>query len=241
MKKLIGHKRKKTCIFISGTGTNLKSLIEFSKKKISPISINLVISNKKAKGLGFAKKYKIENKIINFSNSKKAETTILNLSKTIKVDKLKKIPYFLPSIFLFVVLIQISFGALVSGLDAGQIYNTWPLMNQNFFPDDAKFITLLSTEMFETPSILQFIHRNIAYGIFLFFLLIFFIARKLDSYNYLKNAINLVFLSLLLQIFLGILAVLYNAHIFIASLHQIGSIILIASVIILIFKNSKIS
>tara|TARA_B100000686_G_C16772702_1_gene966297 strand:+ start:1427 stop:2467 length:1041 start_codon:yes stop_codon:yes gene_type:complete len=167
--------------------------------------------------------------------------SFLNLSKTIKVDKLKKIPYFLPSIFLFLVLIQISFGALVSGLDAGQIYNTWPLMNQSYFPDDAKFITLLSTEMFETPSILQFIHRNIAYGIFLFFLLIFFIARKLDSYNYLKNAINLVFLSLLLQIFLGILAVLYNAHIFIASLHQIGSIILITSVIILIFKNSKIS
>ena len=76
MKKLIGHKRKNTCIFISGTGTNLKSLIKFSKKKISPISINLVISNKKAKGLRFAKKYKIKNKIINFSSSKKAEKSI---------------------------------------------------------------------------------------------------------------------------------------------------------------------
>ena len=76
---------------------------------------------------------------------------------------------------------------------------------------------------------------------YIFYIFSFFIARKLDSYNYLKNTINLVFLSLLLQIFLGILAVLYNAHIVIASLHQIGSIILITSVIILIFKNSKIN
>ena len=80
MKKLIGHKRKKTCIFISGTGTNLKSLIEFSKKKISPISINLVISNKKnAKGLKYANQNNIEKKIINFNHKNIAENKILKI------------------------------------------------------------------------------------------------------------------------------------------------------------------
>ena len=87
MKKLIGHKRKKTCIFISGTGTNLKSLIEFSKKKISPISINLVISNKKnAKGLKYANQNNIEKKIINFNHKNIAENKILKILKKKNID-----------------------------------------------------------------------------------------------------------------------------------------------------------
>ena len=80
MKKLIGNKRKNTCIFISWTGTNLKSLIKFSKKKISPISINLVISNKKnAKGLKYANQNNIEKKIINFNHKNIAENKILKI------------------------------------------------------------------------------------------------------------------------------------------------------------------
>tara|TARA_B100000700_G_C14909738_1_gene791602 strand:- start:410 stop:991 length:582 start_codon:yes stop_codon:yes gene_type:complete len=85
MKKLIGSKKIKTVVFISGRGSNLKNLINFSNKKNSPILINLVISNKKAKGLSFAKKNKIERKIINFSNSKKAEKNILNLLNKKKI------------------------------------------------------------------------------------------------------------------------------------------------------------
>ena len=57
MKKLIGINKKKTAVFISGKGSNLKNLIKFSFKKNSPISIELIISNKKkAKGLVYAKK-----------------------------------------------------------------------------------------------------------------------------------------------------------------------------------------
>ena len=43
MKKLIGLKKIKTAVFISGKGSNLENLIKFSKKKFSPISINLII------------------------------------------------------------------------------------------------------------------------------------------------------------------------------------------------------
>ena len=73
-----GLNKFKVAVFISGTGSNLKSLIKFSKKKKSPISISLVISNNsKAKGLDLAKIYKIKKKIINFRNQKLAEKKIL--------------------------------------------------------------------------------------------------------------------------------------------------------------------
>ena len=71
MKKLIGLKKAKVAVFISGTASNLKNLIKFSNKKNSPISINLIISNtKKAKGLKYANQYNIEKKVLNFNNNK---------------------------------------------------------------------------------------------------------------------------------------------------------------------------
>ena len=78
MKKLIGLKKIKTAVFISGTGSNLKNLIKFSKTKISPILIKLIISNsKKAKGLKYSTQYNIEKKIVNFNNNF-AENKILD-------------------------------------------------------------------------------------------------------------------------------------------------------------------
>ena len=78
MKKLIGLKKIKTAIFISGTGSNLKNLIKFSKTKISPILIKLIISNsKKAKGLKYSTQYNVEKKIVNFNNNF-SENKILN-------------------------------------------------------------------------------------------------------------------------------------------------------------------
>ena len=79
MKKLSGLKKTKVAVFISGKGSNLFNLIKFSKKKNSPILIDLIISNnKKAKGLKYSNLYKIEKKIINFKNLKFAEKKILN-------------------------------------------------------------------------------------------------------------------------------------------------------------------
>ena len=78
MKKLTGLKKTKAAVFISGKGSNLKALIKFSNKKISPILIKLIISNKStAKGLKYANQSNIEKKVINFENSKIAEKKIL--------------------------------------------------------------------------------------------------------------------------------------------------------------------
>jgi len=152
-----------------------------------------------------------------------------------------KIPYHLPNIFLIIVLFQIILGALVSGLDAGQIYNTWPLMNNAYFPDDSNIKDLFSIQALETPSIVQFIHRNVAYFIILLFSFIATIIYRNKNFIYLRNTIVLIFLSLLFQTFLGILTVISGAQIILASMHQMGSILLIITSLILVFKNSRIS
>jgi len=87
MEKLTGLKKIKTAVFISGTGSNLKSLIKFSKIKKTPISINLIISDcKKAKGLKFADHFSITKKIFDYKNLKNAEKKILILLKKEKID-----------------------------------------------------------------------------------------------------------------------------------------------------------
>ena len=82
-----GTKNINTAVFISGTGSNLKSLIKFSNLKKSPISIKMIISNNpKSKGLAFGKIYKIRKKIFNFSKQAKTEKEILELLKKKKIN-----------------------------------------------------------------------------------------------------------------------------------------------------------
>jgi phosphoribosylglycinamide formyltransferase 1 len=82
-----GFKKIKTAVFISGAGSNLKSLIKFSRLKKSPISINLIISNNpKSKGLSFAQIFKIKKKTYNFKRKIYAEKKILFDLKKNKID-----------------------------------------------------------------------------------------------------------------------------------------------------------
>ena len=153
----------------------------------------------------------------------------------------KKLPSYLLIFFTFCILVQISIGAFVSGLDAGQIYQSWPLMNHGYFPDDSSPKDLFSMKAFDTPSIVQFVHRNVAYFIILLFSFIAIIIFRNKDFIYLRSAVLLVFIFLFLQTLLGILTVLSGAQIVLASMHQIGSIFLIATSLILVFKNSRIN
>ena len=86
MEKLIGLKKVKTAVFISGTGSNLRNLIKFAKIKMSPISVDLIISNTcKAKGLRFADEFKIKKKIFDLRNNEK------NILSLLKKEKIKLI------------------------------------------------------------------------------------------------------------------------------------------------------
>ena len=82
-----GTKNINTAVFISGTGSNLKSLIKFSNLKKSPISIKMIISNNpKSKGLAYGKIYKIRKKIFNFNQQAKAKKEILELLKKKRIN-----------------------------------------------------------------------------------------------------------------------------------------------------------
>ena len=81
-----GSNKIKTAIFISGTGSNLKSLIKFSKLKDSPIIIKMIISNNpKAKGLQYSKIYKIKKKVFDFKTAL-SEIKIINELKKNNID-----------------------------------------------------------------------------------------------------------------------------------------------------------
>ena len=83
----IGYNKIRTAVFISGTGSNLRSLIKFSKSDKSPISIILVASNNpKAKGLNYTKIYKIKKKVLNFKNKKLAESKLISVLKINNIE-----------------------------------------------------------------------------------------------------------------------------------------------------------
>ena len=150
----------------------------------------------------------------------------------------KNLKYFLPMIFLFLIYCQIVIGAFVSGMDAGQIYNSWPLMGSTYFPDDNKFINLFNFSAFSDPSLMQFLHRNLAYVILGFYLIIM-IKIYLNKLVSLYFAINLIGLFLIIQIILGIFTLLYGAQILLASMHQISSIFLVSSSVYFLYLNTN--
>ena len=77
-----GSNKIKTAIFISGSGSNLKSLIKFSKLKKSPIIVKMIVStNSEAKGLQYAKIYKIKKKVFDFKNALSEKKIIHQLKK----------------------------------------------------------------------------------------------------------------------------------------------------------------
>ena len=162
---------------------------------------------------------------------------ILKLKKTNEKQN-QFIKYNLPSIFLFTIFLQIIIGAFVSGMDAGKIYNTWPLMGNNYFPDDNSFFNLFNLNALSDPSLVQFLHRNLAYVILLiFFTILYFVL----NYKLLKfySIIKILGTILIIQIILGILTVLNGAQMLIASMHQISSIALISFSIYFLFLNTK--
>ena len=143
---------------------------------------------------------------------------------------------FIPIVFLLLIYLQITFGAFVSGMDAGKIYNSWPLMGSSFFPDDSNISEILTLSSLSDRSIVQFIHRNLAYIILIFYIYIFYRIYILRLKEY-YNTVYLVGFLLLIQVILGIVTLLSGATIYYSSLHQISSIFLVSSCIYFLYIN----
>ena len=87
MTRLNGLNKIKTAVFISGTGSNLKNLLKFSLKKNSKFEIKIIISsNSNAKGLVYAKNFKVEKKVVNFKKMKSAENILIHKLKKLNIE-----------------------------------------------------------------------------------------------------------------------------------------------------------
>jgi cytochrome c oxidase assembly protein subunit 15 len=170
-------------------------------------------------------------------------STIFWLIRNLISNKIKKffplnynnIPF---QILILLIFLQIVMGAFVSGLDAGQIYQTWPMMGNNYLPNDITINRLVHVLEFDNHSLVQFYHRNLAYIIILYslFLTIFIYKRKISD---LFNPLKILLIFLFLQVVLGIYTLISGLNIYLASMHQITSVLLVFSALNLYYLRAK--
>tara|TARA_E500000178_G_scaffold295642_1_gene301537 strand:+ start:3533 stop:4555 length:1023 start_codon:yes stop_codon:yes gene_type:complete len=141
-------------------------------------------------------------------------------------------------ILFFLILLQVILGAFVSGLDAGKIYQTWPLMGHSIVPNDLILKNFNNFFDFNNHSLVQFYHRNLAYliTIYIFILGIYIYKKKIKKIYY---SFNLMIFFLIIQVILGVLTLLSGLNIYLASAHQIGSVLLILGSINLYYSYIK--
>lgn len=116
--------------------------------------------------------------------------------------------------------LQILIGALVAGIDAGRSYTDWPLMGGQVFPPDATVLDPLWRNLFESPGLVQWIHRVSGYLLFAFGVVVWLRGRR-SAHVATRFAFNAMFAALAVQIVLGVVTVLYGAPVHIAILHQL--------------------
>ena len=141
-------------------------------------------------------------------------------------------------ILIFLIFLQIIIGAFVSGLDAGQIYQTWPLMGNNYLPNDLIINSLSNVIEFNNHSLVQFYHRNLAYMIILY---VFFLSIYIYRNNILTlyKPLKILLFFLFIQAILGIYTLISGLNIYLASLHQITSVLLVLSALNLYYFKAK--
>jgi cytochrome c oxidase assembly protein subunit 15 len=118
------------------------------------------------------------------------------------------------------VYVQMLLGAIVAGLHAGLIYNTWPSMNGGFLPDDAFALNPWWRNFFENPGTAQLDHRLVAYVAVAAAATFWFMARRVDSSSHVRASSNALVALVIVQIALGIATLLEQVPIALSALHQ---------------------
>jgi cytochrome c oxidase assembly protein subunit 15 len=132
--------------------------------------------------------------------------------------------------FIALVYVQMLLGALVAGLHGGLIYNTWPGMNGQFFPEDGFFFSPWWRNFFENPALAQFNHRMIAYAVAALVIMVYSRALKLGNGPAKKSGKAATILTAI-QIFLGIVTLQFRAPEFLAALHQLIATLLFSAAV----------
>lgn len=136
-------------------------------------------------------------------------------------------PHNLAYILLFALFMQIFFGALVAGLDAGMIYNSFPYMGERLIPSEFE----LSWALFYDPASVQFIHRMMGY-----FTAIIAFTLSVKIYSFAPRDTFLLITAIIAQILLGIFTLLYIVPLHLALAHQLFAVLLLSLVLYILFK-----
>lgn len=138
---------------------------------------------------------------------------------------------------LLLLAVQIIYGAFTAGLDAGRIYNTWPLMNGEFMPENVTAFNSLWKDFTDHKDGVQFIHRNFAWVV----------AAAITWFGYanrnnsaLKGGDRWLFGAVFLQITLGVLALVSHVWISLGVLHQLGALVLLMALLNVLHRTGRV-
>jgi cytochrome c oxidase assembly protein subunit 15 len=159
----------------------------------------------------------------------------LILWKIFDINEVKSLGFYnrkihiLTIVSVFLLFVQITLGAFVAGLDAGMIYNTFPMMGANFIPSE-----FYSGDVFYEPASIQFLHRNCAYLISVCFVVLGFIISKFSK---LLGASLILLLSV--QFLLGVLTLIYVVPLKLALAHQLFAVLLLSITIYVLYRTRR--
>jgi cytochrome c oxidase assembly protein subunit 15 len=140
-------------------------------------------------------------------------------------------------VFIGLVYFQMLLGALVAGLHAGLIYNTWPSMDGRAMPEDAFVLQPWWRNFFENAGMAQFDHRIGAYIVFIVAMTIAFMARAQKRSVQIVNAAGLVGLVATIQVVLGIVTLITQAPLLLSALHQFTAAMLFCAAVWYAFES----
>lgn len=136
---------------------------------------------------------------------------------------------------LVLVMIQIVWGAFTAGMDAGRIYNTWPLMNGEFMPENVIATGNAWLDFTDHRDGVQFIHRNLA--IIVAALIVLF-AIQFRNNPVLKDGIWLVLIGVvLLQFLLGVMTLVTHVQLALGVMHQLGALVLLSVMLVVLHRT----
>ena len=135
------------------------------------------------------------------------------------------------TLLLCLVFLQIIWGAYVAGLNAGKIYNTWPLMGENMIPEAVTAMKPIWMNFIEGLAGVQFVHRYLAYIVFGLILYLFFKGKKMHLNNSQRAGLSAMLIAVSIQFVLGVFTLIYSVPIAMGLLHQLGAFVLLGTVV----------
>ena len=157
---------------------------------------------------------------------------------TIKLNPEDKDEAYIFFTIIFLVITIIS-GAFMAGSNAGQSFNTYPLMNDKLFPDDYFLFNNIFRNFFENTIAINFNHRWIATLSFLSIIFLTIYLKFIRKINNKKTELSIILIFVFIQFMLGIITLLSNVKIYLASMHQVNSMLLLGSLIYIYYSIKK--